>query len=356
MLFRHVVYEVRLLEIWLDNRIGSTELSNYGLDSIDYIIQQTESPNETDIAKIIYDGQNISQDGNVIGEIIKVNGANGQDKARSLVGSVSWLLLEFEDWSMIPIENIIAACTGSPTKIAALIRTPAEAQGAAFALEIGVDALVVELNQEMINAASIAKSQRGENVEPIDTVDNSQNIELQPLEITNIESGGISDRYCIDLTSLLEIGEGMLIGSSSSCMALIHGETIASNYVPSRPFRVNAGPPHAYIVMANMTTKYLSELKAGDEIMIISSSGYCKTATVGRLKIERRPMLLFSLKNRNDKEAQIFTQQAETVRLVSTEKENIAVTDLTIGQYILGWSDPDARHIGVAVPSEVVER
>jgi 3-dehydroquinate synthase II len=108
--------------------------------------------------------------------------------------------------------------------------------------------------------------------------------------------------------------------------------------------------------MANRDTKYLSELKAGDEILIISSSGDCKTATVGRLKIERRPMLLFSLKNTNDKEAQIFTQQAETVRLVSTEKENIAVTDLTIGQYILGWSDPDARHIGVAVPSEVVER
>ena len=73
-------------------------------------------------------------------------------------------------------------------------------------------------------------------------------------------------------------------------------------------------------------------------------------------KENKKTISLPSLKNTNDKEAQIFTQQAETVRLVSTEKENIAVTDLTIGQYILGWSDPDARHIGVAVPSEVVER
>jgi 3-dehydroquinate synthase II len=257
---------------------------------------------------------------------------------------------------MIPIENIIAACAGSPTKVAALLRSPAEAQGAAFALEIGVDALVVIPDQLMINSAAIAKSQRGEIVENTNLVKDHEEIKLQPLLITNIEPGGLSDRYCIDLTSLLEVGEGMLIGSSSSCMALVHGETVASDYVPPRPFRVNAGPPHAYIVMANRDTKYLSELKAGDEILIISSSGYCKTATVGRLKIERRPMLLFSLKNTNDKEAQIFTQQAETVRLVSTEKENIAVTDLTIGQYILGWSDPDARHIGVAVPSEVVER
>ena len=70
----------------------------------------------------------------------------------------------------------------------------------------------------------------------------------------------------------------------------------------------------------------------------------------------RRVNNLRTVMNKNNKKAQMFTQQAETVRLVSTEKENIAVTDLTIGQYILGWSDPDARHIGVAVPSEVVER
>ncbi|MCS5532687.1 MAG: 3-dehydroquinate synthase II [Candidatus Poseidoniaceae archaeon] len=344
------------MQVWLDNRDNFTELSNYGLDSIDCIIKSIEQPNETDIPNIISNGNSIIKDDEVIGQIININGSEGQDIARSLVGSVNWLLLEFEDWSMIPIENIIAACTGSPTKIAALIRTPAEAQGAAFALEIGVDALVIRPEQQMIDSATIAKSQRGEIVEPINDVEDNEIIELQPLLITNIESGGISDRYCIDLTSLLEIGEGMLIGSSSSCMVLIHGETLASEYVPSRPFRVNAGPPHAYIVMADRTTKYLSELKAGDEVLIVSDSQNCKSATIGRLKIERRPMLLFSFKNTNDKESQVFTQQAETVRLVTSQRKLIAVTDLTIGEQILGWSSRDARHIGVAVPSEVVER
>ena len=344
------------MEIWLDNRNNDSDLSNYELSSIDFIIQQSESQDDTNIAKIITEENRIFQDGKIIGEIIKVSGANGQDKARSLVGSVNWILLEFEDWSMIPIENIIAACTGSPTKIAALIRTPAEAQGAAFALEIGVDALVVDLNQKMIDAALIAKSQRGEKLQSIDDINENENIELQPLIITEIKSGGVSDRYCIDLTSLLEIGEGMLIGSSSSCMALIHGETIASDYVPSRPFRVNAGPPHAYIVMANRTTKYLSELEAGDEVLIVSESQKCKSATIGRLKVERRPMLLFSLKNTNDKEAQLFLQQAETVRLVTPLRKLRAVTDLSIGDQILGWSSSDARHIGIAVLSEVVER
>jgi 3-dehydroquinate synthase II len=344
------------MEVWLDNRDNLAELSAYSIDCIDCVIQPIEGTAKTDLPLISIDGKGLIQSGNIVGEIIKIDGSEGQSKARSLVGSVSWLLLEFENWSMIPIENIIAACAGSPTKVAALLRSPAEAQGAAFALEIGVDALVVIPDQLMIDSAAIAKSQRGEVVENTKVVKDNEEIKLQPLLITNIESGGLSDRYCIDLTSLLEVGEGMLIGSSSSCMALVHGETLASDYVPLRPFRVNAGPPHAYIVMANRTTKYLSELKAGDEILIVSSSEYCKPATVGRLKIERRPMLLFTVRNKNNKEAQMFTQQAETVRLVSTEKENIAVTDLTIGQYILGWSDLDARHIGVAVPSEVVER
>ena len=344
------------MEVWLDNRDNLAELSAYSIDCIDCVIQPIEGTAKSDLPLISIDGKGLIQSGKVVGEIIKIDGSEGQSKARSLVGSVSWLLLEFENWSMIPIENIIAACAGSPTKVAALLRSPAEAQGAAFALEIGVDALVVIPDQLMIDSAAIAKSQRGEVVENTKVVKDNEEIKLQPLLITNIESGGLSDRYCIDLTSLLEVGEGMLIGSSSSCMALVHGETLASDYVPLRPFRVNAGPPHAYIVMANRTTKYLSELKAGDEILIVSSSEYCKPATVGRLKIERRPMLLFTVRNKNNKEAQMFTQQAETVRLVSTEKENIAVTDLTIGQYILGWSDLDARHIGVAVPSEVVER
>ena len=344
------------MEVWLDNRDNLAELSAYSIDCIDCVIQPIEGTAKTDLPLISIDGKGLIQSGNIVGEIIKIDGSEGQSKARSLVGSVSWLLLEFENWSMIPIENIIAACAGSPTKVAALLRSPAETQGAAFALEIGVDALVVIPDQLMIDSAAIAKSQRGEVVENTKVVKDNEEIKLQPLLITNIESGGLSDRYCIDLTSLLEVGEGMLIGSSSSCMALVHGETLASDYVPLRPFRVNAGPPHAYIVMANRTTKYLSELKAGDEILIVSSSEYCKPATVGRLKIERRPMLLFTVRNKNDKEAQMFTQQAETVRLVSTEKENIAVTDLTIGQYILGWSDPDARHIGAAGPSQVVER
>ena len=193
------------MEVWLDNRDNLAELSAYNIDCIDYAIQSIEGPIRTNLPLISTDGKSLIRSGKVVGEIIKIDGSEGQSKALSLVGSVSWLLLEFENWSMIPIENIIAACAGGPTKVAALLRSQAEAQGAAFALEIGVDALVVIPDQLMINSAAIAKSQRGEVVENTNIVKDNEEIKLQPLLITNIESGGLSDRYCIDLTSLLEI-------------------------------------------------------------------------------------------------------------------------------------------------------
>ena len=43
---------------------------------------------------------------------------------------------------MIPIENVIAATESTPTKVAAQIMKPVDAQGAGFALDIGVDALL----------------------------------------------------------------------------------------------------------------------------------------------------------------------------------------------------------------------
>ena len=67
--------------------------------------------------------------------------------------------------------------------------------------------------------------------------------------ISSVSTIKNSARYCIDLTTVLQVGEGVLVGSSASSLALIHGETIPSEFVPTRPFRINAGSPHSYILM-----------------------------------------------------------------------------------------------------------
>ena len=53
------------------------------------------------------------------------------------------------------------------------------------------------------------------------------------------------------MIDFLEIGEGIVGGSSSKSMVLVHGETIDSEFVPTRPFRVNAGAANYCTLMSN---------------------------------------------------------------------------------------------------------
>ena len=180
------------MEIWVDCRTGSP--SNLEAD-------------------FVLDCNEIYSDGTIQGKGFTIDSKQGQADAIAAVGSLSWIILEFDDWSMIPIENLIAAADSTPTRIAAIIRTAQEAQGAGFALEIGVDALVVPNDSAIYEAAQIIKSQRGELTS--ESAQESSQLGFSGLSemiVTSIEQGGVGDRYCIDFTSLLEIGEGILVG------------------------------------------------------------------------------------------------------------------------------------------------
>ena len=108
------------------------------------------------------DGDALYINGKQVGRKVDVSNSEGQAKARAMAGSVEWILLDLGEWKMIPIENLIAACDGGPTKVAARISSPEQVLGAAFALQIGVDALLVD--KKTLPTALIAKSQRGEPV------------------------------------------------------------------------------------------------------------------------------------------------------------------------------------------------
>ena len=289
-----------------------------------------------------------------VGRRVDVSNSEGQAKARSMAGSVEWILLDLGEWKMIPIENIIAVCDGGPTKVAARISSPEQVLGAAFALQIGVDALLV--SEENLPTALIAKSQRGEVVEPVAPTPEKPSFNLSQIEVIEVKEGGVGDRVCVDLTSMLELGEGMLVGSSANSMVLVHGETVESEFVPTRPFRVNAGAAHSYILKADGSTSYLSELKMGDEIMVLSESGTSRSAVVGRIKIERRPFILFRWRDEKHNEAGTLLQQAETVRLVTATNKIVSVTELDEGTTLLGWSGGGGRHIGIPISAEVKER
>ena len=300
------------------------------------------------------DGAALYIDGRQVGRVVDVGNSDGQAKARSMSGSVEWILLELGEWKMIPIENIIAACDGVPTKVAARISSPEQVLGAAFALQIGVDAILV--SEDILPTALIAKSQRGENTEDVENLVQTGNVSLTEIEIIEVKEGGIGDRVCVDITSLLEIGEGMLVGSSAASMVMVHGETVESEFVPTRPFRVNAGAAQSYILMADGSTSYLSEVSMGDEVMVVNSNGGSRAATVGRVKIEKRPFILFRWKDENNNEAGALLQQAETVRLVSSSTQLVSITELVKETILLGWTGGVGRHIGTPISAKVTER
>ena len=111
-------------------------------------------------------------------------------------------------------------------------------------------------------------------------------VELRQARVLGVHEGGMADRVALDFTTLLGADEGALVGSAATELALVLGETVASGFVPPRPFRVNAGPVHAYVLMADGSTKYLSECRAGDEVLIARSGGGGRAAVVGRCKVE----------------------------------------------------------------------
>lgn len=343
------------MEIWLRQHDGSSSLPVSGVDRLLSLSGATDQLHVQ--SGVLYDGRT------VLGAHVVVKDGETQNIGIAHMGTVDWILVECETWSMIPLENLIAHRGGSHTKIAAIINTPLEAQGAGFALEQGVDALVVANEASVLEAALSVKAQRLERMEDSIAVKTqvSSNLELIPLTVQSVEQAGLGDRYCLDFLSSFSQGEGILVGSSARTLFLVHSETIPSTFVPTRPFRVNAGAPHAYVMMADGTTKYMAELEAGDSILAVSTSGVGRSVVLGRIKIEQRPMVKIVGKNaknfqQNDNTCHLFIQQAETVRLLSEQSSAIAVTELHPGQIVLGWEGHDARHIGVPIQGGIEER
>lgn len=279
---------------------------------------------------------------------VQIDDPSDQEEALSLIGLVPWLLVRCSDWTMVPLENLVAASRGTSTRIAAAIDEEVELNGAAFALGGGVDAILVP-GHLVSDAVTIL----GGKWDREETLDDEAIIE--EARILSIEGAGVGERVCVDLTRRISDGQGMAVGSISGNLCLIHGETIQSDYVPTRPFRVNAGAIHSYALMADGKTKYLSELTSGDEVAILSTSGIKEKATVGRLKVETRPLLLIRF-GVPGSEGQIVVQQAETVRLISPSEGAISVTQAKEGDKISILTDNRSRHVGFALPAEVKEK
>lgn len=267
--------------------------------------------------------------------------------AEEAAATADYTVVIGEDWTIIPLENLIAR-VGEETTLIAGATTAAEARTAFETLETGADGVLIDSDDpDEIRGA----------VEARDAADREQ-LELTYAEVLEVEPTGMADRVCIDTGSLLDHDEGMLVGSMSRGLFFVHAETAESPYVASRPFRVNAGAVHAYVRTPDGGTKYLAELRSGDEVQVVDTEGHTREAIVGRVKIEKRPMFRVEAEVETAEgtdRVETLLQNAETIK-VPTRRGRVAVTELEPGDEVLCHYEDVARHFGETVEESIIEK
>jgi 3-dehydroquinate synthase II len=251
-----------------------------------------------------------------------------------------YLLINCPNWKIIPLENLIAEAKGR-SKLLARTTSFDESRAALSTLELGADgiALASHDTNEILKTRDLILGQ-------------PDDISLTTATITTVKHIGTGARVCVDTTEILEAGEGLLTGSTSEALFLVEGEVHANPHVNARPFRVNAGPVSSYILAANGKTRYLSELSAGETVLLIDRRGRTRSIDVARVKIERRPMILVEASIGNRKLTTIV-QNAETVRLV-TKDGSKPVSEIKPGDEVLVRLEEGGRHFGTKVADEMV--
>ncbi len=287
----------------------------------------------------------LRRDGEIdAGAYVRILGKEYETFAEAAAEEAEYTIVVGEDWTIIPLENLIARI-GEETELVAGVTSAEEAKTAFETLELGADAVLLDSD----DPDEIRKT-----VEVRDEAER-ETLDLQWGEVVEIERAGSADRVCVDTGSMLEHDEGMLVGSMARGLVFVHAETAESPYVASRPFRVNAGAVHAYVRTPDGGTKYLAELRSGDEVQVVDLEGHTREAIVGRAKIEQRPMFRLALETDDGDRVETLLQNAETIK-VATPDGRKAVTDVEVGDELKLYYEDTARHFGEAVEESIIEK
>ncbi|ABK14330.1 3-dehydroquinate synthase II [Methanothrix thermoacetophila PT] len=325
--------------IELVRELGSIRIACFGRErgSEDLLIMDTSVPRENQI-------KSVEKIGRPIGGYVEIRSKEDELFATELGKHVDYLLVVGTDWKVIPLENMIAALQGYDCKIISCVRSSEEAEVALSTLEHGADGVLLDTRDPSeIKRVQAAAERLG-----------MSRIDLKTATVVAVKPVGMGDRVCVDTCSLMRRGEGMLVGSQSRAFFLVQSEAEESPYVAARPFRVNAGAVHAYIRVGDKT-RYLSELKSGDEVTIVDKDGMTRSAVVGRVKIERRPMILVEAEVDGERVSTLL-QNAETIKLVSHDGTPISVAELKPGDKVLVHVETSARHFGMSIEETIIER
>ncbi len=270
---------------------------------------------------------------------VKINSKTDEEQASKIPASIS-LIIETGDWKIIPFENLIAVRYNQIARINNL-EDAVESLGI---LEKGVDGIYISDcdSTDKINILKKIKSEKGI-------------INLTEGEISSITKIINGDRICIDTIMNMKDGEGMLIGDYSNGMILVNSESLENPYVASRPFRVNAGAVHCYVMTPNNRTRYLSDLRSGDEVLIVNHKGETFNSVIGRIKLEKRPLLRIEIKGKLSTFS-VILQNAETIRIVVPGGKSKSVVSLKKGDKVMIHEEEGGRHFGHKINETIEEK
>ena len=146
-------------------------------------------------------------------DFTKIESNNDLNQILLAEAGANFIIVDTLDWRIIPLENVIATLQTTNTKIYAPASAYRDKDSFLRFLFSGVDGVI--LTTRDLN-----------DVEGATKLMDSSNLSISVLKIQEVREAGIGERVCIDMASILGMGEGVLVGSRSNFLFLIHNESL----------------------------------------------------------------------------------------------------------------------------------
>jgi 3-amino-4-hydroxybenzoic acid synthase len=247
-------------------------------------------------------------------------------------------VLRFHDPTHIPLEIVLAAADGAPGRVITEVDGVQEASVHLSVLERGPDGVLLNPGGPG-DATKLTEVVRRR----------SPDLGLVTFTVTGVRHCGAGERACVDTCSYLGPDEGILVGSRSRALMLCVSETHPLPYMPLRPFRVNAGAIMSYTLADAEHTRYLCELRAGATVLAVRADGRTRPVTVGRVKIETRPLLAVDAVAPSGEQVNLILQDDWHVRVLGPGGTVLNCTELRPGHEVLGYLPGRERHVGYPI-------
>jgi 3-dehydroquinate synthase II/3-amino-4-hydroxybenzoic acid synthase len=267
------------------------------------------------------------------------------DEAWMIGSQFDYMVVDFVDTTNIPLELLIARMQNSKTIILKRINSYQDMMITFGVMEVGSGGVLVntEDDNEIFRINSYIEDRK------------IGKIELLKGTVVDVQHVGMGNRVCIDTTSILKENEGMIIGSTSEGGLLVSSETHYLPYMELRPFRVNAGAVHSYVWIPDGETAYLTELKAGSPVLCVDINGNTREVVVGRVKIEKRPLLKIEVES-NGKRLNAIVQDDWHIRIFGANGDVRNASTIQIGDELLTYVCSGGRHVGIKIDETIQEK